>query len=121
MKKIVVTFLLFLSNSVFADGYDVFGIGYYDVKFDGTDTIDAVDFRYERRFDNSLLQIGPESYDFFDIKPFVGFEGTSDSATYFLAGIYLDDNVGTLLTGETSNFLITPTRSKQISSTSSSV
>tara|TARA_B100001123_G_scaffold398453_1_gene482527 strand:- start:23 stop:550 length:528 start_codon:yes stop_codon:yes gene_type:complete len=108
MKKIIVVFLIFITNSVFADGYDVFGIGYYDVKFDGTDTMDAVDFRYERRFDKSLLQIGPESYDFFDIKPFVGFEGTSDSAAYFLVGIYLDDNVGTLLTGKTSNFLITP-------------
>mgnify|MGYP004393936093 FL=1 len=66
-----------------AEGYDIFGVGYYDIKFDGSSSDNAIDYRYERRFDKSLLQIGPESYDFFDIKPFAGFEGTSDSATFF--------------------------------------
>ena len=99
---------MLLSKVVIADGYDVFGIGYYDIKFDDSNTDNATDFRYERRFDKSLLQIGPKSYDFFDIKPFAGFEGTSDSATYFLAGIYLDDNAGTLFTGKSSNVLVTP-------------
>tara|TARA_B100001123_G_C15244625_1_gene1000420 strand:- start:521 stop:1048 length:528 start_codon:yes stop_codon:yes gene_type:complete len=108
MKKILFIVFLFLSKSVFADGYDVFGIGFYDIKFDGSSSNEAIDFRYERRFDNSLLQIGPESYDFFSIKPFAGFEATSDSATYFLTGIYLDDNAGTLFTGESSNVVITP-------------
>ena len=37
-----------------------------------------------------------------------GFEGTSDSAAYFISGIYLDDNAGILFTGESSNFLVTP-------------
>ena len=110
MKKSLFIFLmvLFSSKIVVAQGYDVFGIGYYDIKFDGSNTDSATDIRYERRFDKSLLQIGPENYDFFDIKPFAGFEGTSDSATYFLVGIYLDDNVGILFTGEKSNILVTP-------------
>jgi len=108
MKNIIVIFLFFSPHLVFADGYDIFGIGYYDIKFDGSNTDSATDIRYERRFDKSLLQIGPENYDFFDIKPFVGFEGTSDSATYFLVGIYLDDNAGILFTGEKSNILVTP-------------
>jgi len=108
MRNIIIIFLFLLSNNVFADGYDVIGLGYYDIKFDGSEEDSAADFRYERRFDKSLLQIGPENYDFFDIKPFAGFEGTSDSATYFLVGIYLDDNAGTLFTGEKSNILITP-------------
>ena len=35
-------------------------------------------------------------------------ETTSKSALYFLAGIYLEDNLGTLFTGEKSNFIFTP-------------
>ena len=108
-KTLIILFIFFASfNVVLADGYDVFGIGLYDIKFDGTNTNDAADFRYERRFDNNLLQIGPDSYEFFDLKPFVGFEGTSDSATYFLAGVYLEDNIGTLFTGSSSNYTVTP-------------
>ena len=102
-------FILFLfSNPVFAKGYDVFGFGFYDVKFDGSETNPATDFRYERRFDTSLFEIGPESYDFFNLKPFAGFELTSDSASYFLVGVYLEDNVGKLFTGDTSNIIFTP-------------
>ena len=108
MKKILIICILIFTKTVLAEGYDVFAIGYYDIKFDGSTTNDAIDYRYERRFDKSLLQIGPENYDFFDVKPFIGFEGTSDSAMYFLTGIYLDDNAGILLTGETSNVLVTP-------------
>tara|TARA_B100001123_G_scaffold439710_1_gene577124 strand:+ start:688 stop:1215 length:528 start_codon:yes stop_codon:yes gene_type:complete len=108
MKKIIIIFFVLFSSNVIADGYDVFGLGYYDIKFDGSASNEAVDYRYERRFDKSLFRIGPESYDFFDIKPFAGFEGTSDSATYFLLGIYLNDNIGTMVTGESSNFLLTP-------------
>lgn len=108
MKKALIILFILFTKSVAAEGYDIFAIGYYDIKFDGSNTNEATDFRYERRFDKSLLQIGPESYDFFDIKPFVGFEGTTDSATYFLAGIYLDDNAGILLTGKSSKFLVTP-------------
>ena len=60
MRKIFTIFFLFFSKLVFADGYDVFGIGIYDVKFDGSSTNYATDFRYERRFDSSLLKIGPK-------------------------------------------------------------
>ena len=108
MKNILIIFLIFLPKVVVADGYDIYGIGYYDIKLDVSNTDSSVDIRYEIRFDKSLLQIAPENYDFFDIKPFAGFEGTSDSATYFLVGIYLDDNVGILFTGEKSNILVTP-------------
>ena len=108
MRKIFTIFFLFFTKLVFADGYDVFGIGIYDVKFDGSSTNYATDFRYERRFDSSLLKIGPKEYDFFDLKPFAGVEITSDSASYFLAGVYLDDNAGILFTGESSKILITP-------------
>ena len=65
------TFILFylLSSSLLASGYDVFAIGMYDVKFDGSETDRATDFRYERRFDTSLFEIGPESENFFNLKP----------------------------------------------------
>ncbi len=108
MKKLVSIIIIFFSTHVIAEGYDVFGIGVYDVKFDESKTNEAVDFRFERRFDKSLLAIGPENYDFFNLKPFIGFETTSDRASYFLTGIYLEDNVGTLFAGESSNFIFTP-------------
>ena len=98
MKALILFLFILISGPVIATGYDVFGVGFYDVKFDGSETNKATDFRYERRFDISLLEIGPESYDFFNLKPFAGFETTSDLASYFLAGVYLEDNVGTLLT-----------------------
>ena len=108
MKKILIIIFILFTQDVLAEGYNVFGIGYYNIKFDGTNDNAAADYRYERRLDKTLFQIGPKEYNFFDVKPFIGFEGTSDSATYFLAGIYLDDNVGTLLTGKSSNILFTP-------------
>ena len=104
------TFILFylLTSPVLATGYDVFAIGMYDVKFDGSQTNTSTDFRYERRFDNSLFEIGPESENFFLLKPFAGIELTSDSAAYFIGGIYLEDNLGTLFVGEESNVIFTP-------------
>ena len=105
--KIIILFLL-VSNNSYASGYDIFGIGIYDIKFDGSQTNSSTDFRYERRFDKSLFEIGPESDNFFNLKPFAGVEFTSDSASYFIAGIYLDDNLGTLFTGEKSKYLFTP-------------
>ena len=108
-KKILsFIFLSLLSGPIFAQGYDVFSVGIYDVKFDGSQTDMASDFRYERRFDNTLLNIGPESDNFFYLKPFAGIEITSDSATYIISGVYLEDNIGTLFTGEKSNLNFTP-------------
>ena len=108
-KKLLIIFILFLfPKNLYAQGYDVFGIGLYDIKFDGSQTNQATDLRYERRFDNPLIEIGPESENFFYLKPFVGIETTADSAVYILGGIYLEDNLGTLFVGEDSNFVFTP-------------
>ena len=109
MKKILFFIFLFFTNSIYAEeGYDVFALGLFDVKFDGSKTNEAVDFRYERRFKNSVLEIGPESYNFFNLKPFAGIELTSDSASYLLYGFYLEDNVGTLFQGKESRYVFTP-------------
>ena len=109
LKKLLIIFILFLfPKNLYAEGYDVFSIGLYDIKFDGSQTNQATDLRYERRFDNSLIEIGPESENFFYLKPFVGIETTTDSAVYILGGIYLEDNLGTLFVGEDSNFIFTP-------------
>jgi hypothetical protein len=108
VKKLFFIVFLFTPYSSFAAGYDVFGIGLYDIKFDGSANNEATDFRYERRFDYSLVEIGPESENFFNLKPLLAVETTSKSALYFLAGIYLEDNLGTLFTGEKSNFIFTP-------------
>ena len=55
-----------------------------------------------------MFDIGPEEDNFFFLKPFVGLEYTSDSASYFLTGIYVEDNVGELIEGKNNNFYFTP-------------
>ena len=109
MKFIVsIVAIIFFSTSALSDGINVFGIGIYDVKFDGSEDNQSTDLRFERRFNNTIFDIGPEEDNFFFLKPFVGFEATGDSASYLLAGIYLEDNVGQLFTGKESNILFTP-------------
>ena len=109
MFRFSIFFLIILKASTgFTQGYDVFGIGIYDVKFDGTSSNHATDIRYERRFDNTLIDIGPEKDNFFYLKPFAGIELTSDSAFYFISGIYLEDNIGDLIIGNDNNWNFTP-------------
>ena len=108
-RYILFSFVLFLKTStLFAQGYDVFGLGIYDVKFDGSSSKNATDIRYERRFDKTLVDIGPEEDNFFYLKPFIGIEATTDSAFYFLGGIYLEDNLGKLLIGKENKWNFTP-------------
>ena len=100
--------LFFKTSFLFAEGYDVFGIGVYDIKFDGSSTNYATDIRYERRFDNTLFDIGPKEDNFFYLKPFAGVEATTDSAIYLIGGIYLEDNLGKLLIGNENEWNFTP-------------
>ena len=104
----IILVIIFFSNSIASKGTNIFGIGIYDIKFDGSETNQATDFRYEYRSDKSLLDIGPEEDNFFFLKPFFGVEFTNDSASYFLTGIYLEDNLGDLFEGEESKFFFTP-------------
>ena len=109
MIRIFITILvIFFSNSLASKGTNVFGFGIYDIKFDGSEKNQATDFRYEYRIDKSLLDIGPEEDNFFILKPFFGFEYTNDSASYFLTGIYIEDNLGELFEGDKSKFFFTP-------------
>ena len=105
---LIITLILFKSSFLSAQGYDVFGIGIYDVKFDGSSSNYATDIRFERRFNNTLFDIGPEEDNFFYLKPFAGIEVTTDSALYVLGGIYLEDNLGKLLTGNQNKWNFTP-------------
>ena len=107
-RTFLLLFLLLKSPSSFSQGYDVYGIGIYDVKFDGSSSQKATDIRYERRFDNTIIDIGPEKDNFFYLKPFAGIELTSDSAFYLIGGIYLEDNIGDLVTGKDNNWNFTP-------------
>ena len=97
-----------MNSPSYSQGYDVFGIGIYDVKFDGSTTNYATDLRYERRFENILIDIGPKEDNFFYLKPFAGIEVTADSALYLLGGIYLDDNLGELMSGDDNKWHFTP-------------
>ena len=45
---------------------------------------------------------------FFYLKPFAGFEVTTDSAFYVISGIYLEDNLGKLVLGDKNNWHFTP-------------
>ena len=104
----IILLFFFKSSFLSAEGYDVFGIGIYDVKFDSSSSNYATDIRFERRFDNTLVDIGPEEDNFFYLKPFAGIEVTTDSALYVLGGIYLEDNLGKLLTGNQNKWNFTP-------------
>ena len=104
----IILFCILKSTFLFAEGYDVFGIGIYDVKFNDSSSNYATDLRYERRFNNSLIDIGPEEDNFFYLKPFAGIEVTTDSAFYLISGIYLEDNLGELITGDKNKWSITP-------------
>ena len=109
MSKIILLIVTFLfSTVVHSSGTNVFGLGVYDIKLDGSEKNQATDFRYEFRSDNSLLDIGPEEDNFFFLKPFFGLELTNDSASYFITGIYFEDNLGDLFEGEKSKFFFTP-------------
>ena len=107
-RALIFSFIILKTTLVFSQGYDVYGIGIYDVKFDGSSSNYATDLRYERRFDNTIIDIGPEQDNFFYLKPFAGIELTSDSAFYLISGIYLEDNIGDLLTGKDNNWNLTP-------------
>ena len=109
MRIIILVILsLMFSNKVNAENLNVFSLGIYDVKFDGSDENKTSDYRYERRFDKTILDIGPEEDNFFFLKPFIGIEYTGDSANYLLTGIYLEDNIGKLFSGSENNLTFTP-------------
>ena len=107
-KIFFLTLTLFLSSTAISKGINVFGVGIFDIKFDGSEKNQATDFRFEYRSDQSLLDIGPEEDNFFFLKPFFGVEYTSDSASYFLTGIYFEDNLGELFEGKKSKYYFTP-------------
>ena len=65
MYKIIILILCLLFSTVaHTSGTNVFGLGVYDIKLDGSEKNQATDFRYEFRSDNSLLDIGPEEDNF---------------------------------------------------------
>ena len=108
MKILIFIFLTMFTTSGNSKGINVFGIGIYDIKFDGSETNQATDIRYELRSDNSILDIGPKEDNFFFLKPLFGFEYTNDSATYFLTGIYFEDNLGELFEAKKNKYFFTP-------------
>ena len=107
-RKLLFIIAILFCNSAFTKGTSVFGVGIYDIKFDGSEKNQALDFRYEYRSAESLIDIGPEKDNFFFLKPFFGIEYTNDSASYFLSGIYFEDNLGELFEGTKSKYFFTP-------------
>ena len=108
MKIIILIISIIFSTSTYSKGLDVFSLGVYDVKFDGSQGDIVNDYRYERRFDNTVFNIGPEEDNFFFLKPFVGIESTSDSAYYFISGIYIEEKLEQLAGYKNNNLFFTP-------------
>jgi lipid A 3-O-deacylase len=81
---IITVLVTLLPHTVRADTPDTFafGVGYYDILIQDAP---AADFRGEYRWTRSLL---------WELKPWFGFEFTSKSARYALAGLYLDQPLG---------------------------
>ena len=63
-------FFILFSLPALTKGINVFSFGLYDIKFDNSAKNEAVDFRYEYRSDNSLIDIGPEEDNFFFLETF---------------------------------------------------
>ena len=57
IRIIFIILCLLKCQNTFAEGYDVFGIGIYDIKFDGSSSNHATDLRYERRFVGYYVQV----------------------------------------------------------------
>lgn len=108
MKNFIILISIIFSFGVNANGINIYGLGIYDIKFDGSEDKSTTDFRFEKRFNKTIFDIGPKEDNFFFLKPFIGLEYTGDSASYFLTGFYLDDNLGQLFQGKTNNFIFTP-------------
>ncbi len=108
IRIIIIVTYIFFTNTLNAKGTNVFAIGIYDIKFDGSEKNQAIDLKYEYRSDQTLIDIGPEEDNFFFLKPFFGIEITNDSASYFLTGIYFEDNLGELFEGDKNKLFFTP-------------
>lgn len=108
LRYLIILLFLLKPSLLLAKGYDIFGIGVYDVKFDGSSSNHSTDLRYEKRYDHTLIDIGPEEDNFFYLKPFVGVEITTDNAFYIITGMYLEDNLGELLSSEENRWYFTP-------------
>ena len=108
LRTLILILTISITIPVYSKGTNIFGFGIFDVKFDGSATDQSADFRYEFRSEDSILDIGPKEDNFFFLKPFFGLELTNDSASYFLTGIYVEDNLGQLVDGEKSKYYFTP-------------
>ena len=102
MSKINITYILFITciffNSAKAADLNIFSLGLYDFNKQKNE---AIDFRFEKRIDHTLLKIGPEENPLYFLKPFYGIEATSDSAIYGIWGIYIEEKLS-------ENIFITP-------------
>ena len=47
IRVLSLTVIILFAQTAFSKGTNVFGIGIYDIKFDGSEKNQATDFRYE--------------------------------------------------------------------------
>ena len=90
--------ILFYFNSAKGSDLNIFSVGLFDFNKQKNE---AVDIRFEKRFDKSVFNLGPEEAALYTLKPFFGIEATSDSALYGLVGVFIEEKI-------TENIFITP-------------
>ena len=88
--KIVLILSLISFNNIFAADLNIFSLGFYDFTKRGND---AVDLRFNKRFDKILFDLGPEEESLYQIRPFYGLEVTHHGAAYALAGVYIEEKI----------------------------
>ena len=101
IKKFIKYFLLLfllISNLTKAENLNIYSIGSFDFNKQKNE---AIDIRFEKRFDKIIFDLGPQEEPLYFIKPFIGIEATSDSAIYGLGGFYVEEKIG-------KNFFLTP-------------
>ncbi len=108
MKYALSIIILFFSLNASSKGTSVIGIGIFDILCDDATDNNPIYFNYENRLDKALYDIGPEEDNFFYLKPLAGIQYTTDNASYFYAGIYLDDNLGELFNNKENRLTFTP-------------
>tara|TARA_Y100000590_G_scaffold342776_1_gene391492 strand:+ start:14846 stop:15349 length:504 start_codon:yes stop_codon:yes gene_type:complete len=93
VRKILYTFTIFIfsTSCLYGSDLNIFSVGFFDFNKQKNE---AIDFRFDKRFDETLFDLGPKESPLFALKPFYGIEATSDSAIYVLGGIYVEEKIG---------------------------
>ena len=87
-----------MTSPLQSSNLNIFSLGLFDFN---KKSDEAMDFRFEQRFDKKIFDLGPAEEPLYIISPFYSIEITSDSAIYALGGIFVEEKIS-------KSFYITP-------------